>query len=146
MRMRKGVGEMTTDNRTNEPTEAMLDAAGEAYDDHWEGGVWGDEFGERTCQFCGHLYQTAEERKNQANTGSDLMRARSRHSLRAALVAAAGAAPQAGSGSITGAVVRTASGPCHIIYTAEGMSEEHKPGCGHKPILQPSSTVDEVVK
>ena len=87
------MGAMTTDNRTDEPTEAMLDAAGEAYDDHWEGGVWGDEFGERTCQFCGHLYQTAEERKNQANSGSDLMRARSRHSLRAALVAAAGAAP-----------------------------------------------------
>lgn len=66
-----------------------------------------------------------------------------RADVRAALVAAQGAAPQAGSNSITGAVVRTASGPCHIIYTVEGMSEEHKPGCGHKPILQPSSTVDE---
>lgn len=62
---------------------------------------------------------------------------------RAALMAAACVTPKQPS-NVTGATIATAGpGQCRVTFNVDGMSEEHLPGCGHEPIVQRSSTVDE---
>lgn len=83
-----------TDNRTNEPTEAQVEAALAAREAHK--GAWVDEFKEMVCPECGWCYMTEHERKPDNKPSNEVVYARvDAHRMRAALVAAQGAAPQA---------------------------------------------------
>lgn len=85
---------MTTDNRANDPTEAQVEAALAAHAAHK--GAWVDEFREMVCPECGWCYMTAHERRTDSEVSNEVVYARvDAHRIRAALVAAQGAAPQA---------------------------------------------------
>ena len=113
---------MTTDNRTNEkietrkcsnqacplrrahsgpcapsdwkpgaPSEAQVEAALAAHEAHK--GAWVDEFREMVCPECGWCYMTEHERRSGNKPSNEVVYARvDAHRMRAALVAAAGAA------------------------------------------------------
>ena len=116
MRMRKGMGAMTTDNRTSEPSEEQVEAAARAIADN--------------------LFSrwTLTSRVSASKDRGSLIHV----AARAALVAAAGAAPHAES--------EYAYCPIHGDLLAANRSYR----CGNAPTgheyaapVQPSSTVDE---
>ena len=83
-----------SDNRTNEPTEAQVEAALAAHAAHK--GAWVDEFKEMVCPECGWCYMTEHERKPDNKPSNKVVYARvDAHRMRAALVAAQVAATEA---------------------------------------------------